>query len=226
MGHEAEIVELHEDVSSSDYFSRDMAPVPRLGRRWTARDMAVLWISMSACIPTYMLASSLIDLGMNWWQAVLTIFLGNCIVLIPMMLNAHAGTKYGIPFPVYCRSSFGLLGANVPALLRAVVACGWFGIQTWIGGWAIYKLIEAMWPGVAHLPALLPAGVGLNTGEAICFMIFWSINVWIVLRGMESIRFLETWGSPFLLLVGALLFVWAWRKAGGLGPMLANPVGR
>src|SRR5437763_12764763 len=142
----AEIIELHEDVSSSDYFSRGMAPIPASRRRWNARDMAVLSISMAACIPTYMLASSLIDLGMNWWQAVLTIFLGNCIVLVPMVLNAHAGTRYGIPFPVYCRASFGLLGANIPALLRALVACGWFGIQTWIGGWAIFKILAVYIP--------------------------------------------------------------------------------
>src|SRR5438093_5009333 len=148
----SEIVELHEDVSSSEYYSRDMAPIPAARRRWSARDMAVLWISMSACIPTYMLASSLIDQGMNWWQAVLTIFLGNCIVLIPMVLNAHAGTRYGIPFPVYCRPAFGVLGANVPALLRALVACGWFGIQSWIGGWAIFKLLAIYFPAIEAYP--------------------------------------------------------------------------
>ena len=129
------------EIAGSPYYSPDMAPRAAAQRKWRLRDMAVLWISMSACIPTYMLASSLIDEGMNWWQAVLTIFLGNVIVLVPMVLNAHAGTKYGIPFPVYCRASFGILGANVPALLRALVACGWFGIQTWIGGWAIYKIL-------------------------------------------------------------------------------------
>src|SRR5688572_11694232 len=140
------LVEANFDLSSSPYYSHDMAPTTRAERRWGVKDLAVLWISMSACIPTYMLASSLIDGGMNWRQAVLTIFLGNVIVLIPMVLNAHAGTKYGIPFPVYCRASFGILGANVPALLRALVACGWFGIQTWIGGEAIYTLLKEFRP--------------------------------------------------------------------------------
>src|SRR5207247_5768301 len=200
---EEEIVELADpsSVSDSPYYTPDFAPVPRAKRKWGTKDIAALWISMCACIPTYMLASSLIAEGMNWWQAVLTITLGNTIVLMPMVLNAHAGTKYGIPFPVYCRASFGILGANVPAMLRALVACGWFGIQTWIGGWAIYKLFEAMWPGIATLPQFLPAFVGLNTGEFLCFMLFWAMNVWIVLRGMDSIKFLETWGSPFLLTV-------------------------
>src|SRR5438067_7063797 len=147
-----EIVELEDDVSASDYYSRDMAPIPAARRRWSARDMAVLWISMSACIPTYMLASSLIDGGMSWWQAVLTVFLGNVVVLIPILLNAHAGTRYGIPFPVYCRASFGVLGANVPALLRALVACGWFGIQTWIGGAAIYTILAVFLPEWTKLP--------------------------------------------------------------------------
>ena len=145
------IHELTADLSGSPYYSHDMAPVPRAGRRWGMKDIAVLWISMSACMPTYMLASGLIDEGMNWWQAVLTIFLGNVIVLVPMVLNAHAGTKYGIPFPVYCRASFGILGANVPALLRALVACGWFGIQTWIGGEAIYKILTVFIPSWEQL---------------------------------------------------------------------------
>src|SRR5580704_910281 len=143
-----DIRELTDDVSGSAYYNEDIAPVSRSQRKWRMWDIAALWISMSACIPTYQLASSLVDtkIGMNWWQAVLTIFLGNVIVLIPMVLNAHAGTKYGIPFPVYCRASFGTLGANIPALLRALVACGWFGIQTWIGGEAIYKILAIWFP--------------------------------------------------------------------------------
>src|SRR5207248_1531983 len=182
-------------------------------------------ISMSVNIPTYMLASGMIAGGMNWSQALFTVFLGNVLVLIPMLLNAHAGARYDIPFPVLARASFGVLGANIPAILRALVACGWFGIQTWIGGWAIYKLVEVLLPGIATLPQILPSFVGLNTGEFLCFMVFWVMNVWIVLRGMDSIKFLETWGSPFLLAVGVALFVWAAVRAGGLGPMLQNPSG-
>src|SRR5207237_9601225 len=136
-------------------------------------DIAALWISMSACIPTYMLASSLIAEGMNWWQAVLTIFLGNTIVLIPMVLNAHAGTKYGVPFPVYCRASFGILGANVPAMLRAFVACGWFGIQTWIGGAAIYRILTVFQPSWETLPNL-PV-IGINAAQVACVLGLWSI---------------------------------------------------
>src|SRR2546422_5410500 len=137
------------DLRASDLFNEDLAPVPPARRKWALGSFAALWISMSACIPTYMLASSLIGGGMNWWQAVLTIFLGNLIVLVPMILNAHAGTKYGIPFPVYCRAAFGTLGANVPALLCALVACGWFGIQTWIGGDAIYKILAVFFPSLS-----------------------------------------------------------------------------
>src|SRR5258705_5212511 len=178
---------------------------------------------MAICIPTYTLASGLVDQGWTWQAAAGAVVLGNLVVLLPIALNSHAGTRYGIPFPVMARASFGVLGANVPALLRGLVACGWFGIQTWIGGWAIYKLVEVLWRGIATLPQILPNFVGLNTGEFLCFMIFWAMNVWIVLRGMDSIKFLETWGSPFLLAVGAALFIWAWARAGGLGPMLANP---
>src|ERR1041385_5000785 len=145
------IHELTEDLGHSAYYSADMAPTTRAQRKWGLKDIAALWISMAACVTTYSLASSMIAVGMNWWQAVLTIFLGNTIVLIPMVLNAHAGTKYGIPFPVYCRSSFGILGANVPAMLRALVACGWFGIQAWIGGWAIYKILATYVPAWERL---------------------------------------------------------------------------
>jgi NCS1 family nucleobase:cation symporter-1 len=201
----------------------DLAPTTAAQRTWTTWNIAALWIGMAICIPTYTLASSLVDQGWTWQAAVGAVVLGNLVVLIPIVLNSHAGTRYGVPFPVLVRSSFGVLGANVPALLRAVVACGWFGIQTWVGGWAIYKLTEVMWPGIATLPAVMPAWVGINLGEFLCFMIFWAMNVWIVLKGMESIRFLETWGSPFLLLIGAALFVWAWSRAGGLEPMLRNP---
>src|SRR5207244_2723016 len=150
------------------------------GRNWGMWDMAALWVSMSACIPTYMLASGLINEGMNWLEAVVTVFLGNVVVLIPMVLNAHAGTKYGIPFPVYCRASFGILGANVPALLRAFVACGWFGIQTWIGGWAIYKILTVWNRDWNQLPNLHL--IGINAAQLVCFLFFWSINMLVIYK--------------------------------------------
>jgi NCS1 family nucleobase:cation symporter-1 len=168
---------------------------------------------MSVCIPTYMLASGLIAGGMNWIQAVLTILLGNLIVLIPMLLNAHAGTQYGIPFPVFVRASFGVRGANIPAVLRALVACGWFGIQAWIGGQAIYSMLRIVWPTAASIP-------GSNW---ICFLLFWTINMFVVWRGIETIKYLQGIGAPFMLAVGLLLLVWITGKAGGLGPVLHTP---
>src|SRR3954468_16325245 len=143
-------VEVSLEIEHSSLYNKDLAPVPRSGRRWRIGSFAALWISMSACIPTYMLASSLIGGGMNLSQAILTIFLGNVIVVVPMILNAHAGTHYGIPFPVFCRASFGTRGANIPALMRAFVACGWFGIQAWIGGNAIYKILAVFVPSMAQ----------------------------------------------------------------------------
>src|SRR5947209_10408442 len=149
------------ELQESTLFNADLAPVPPSRRKWRFGSFAALWISMSACIPTYMLASSLIGGGMNWSQAIITIFLGNLIVVIPMILNAHAGTRYGIPFPVLCRASFGTRGANVPALLRAFVACGWFGIQTWIGGAAIYKILAVFVPGLTTPDAAKFLGITL-----------------------------------------------------------------
>ena len=214
------IHELAADLSRSDYYNADMAPTRRADRKWAVKDIAALWISMSACIPTYMLASSLIAEGMNWWQAVLTIFLGNTIVLLPMILNAHAGTKYGIPFPVYCRSAFGVLGANVPALLRAFVACGWFGIQSWIGGWAIYKILTVYLPAWDALPNVF---LGINAAQLACFLFFWSINMLVIYKGIESIRVLLNVKAPLLLFLGLALLAWAYRKAGGFGPILSQP---
>src|SRR3954454_9598599 len=162
-------------TTSKSLYSEDLAPVPLSKRSWNTWNYAALWISMSLCIPTYMLASSLISGGMNWWQAILTIFIGNTVVLIPMILNGHAGAKYGIPFPVLARASFGVRGANIPAMLRAIVACGWFGIQTWIGGLAVVALVSAAIPSLATTPGL----------RAIGFGVFWLIQLAIILRGIE-----------------------------------------
>src|SRR5579871_1264140 len=188
------IHEVTDDISHSPYWNQDIAPTTIADRKWGMKDIAALWISMSACIPTYMLASSLIAEGMNWYQAVLTIFFGNAIVLVPMILNAHAGTKYGIPFPVYCRSSFGIRGANIPALLRAFVACGWFGIQTWIGGAAIYKILAIYVPSWQTLPKL--AGLGINAAELACFLGFWLVNMFVIYKGIDSIRLLLNIKAP------------------------------
>ena len=214
------IHEVTRDISHSPYWNADIAPTRVQDRKWGLKDIAALWISMSACIPTYMLASSLISEGMNWYQAVLTIFFGNAIVLIPMILNAHAGTKYGIPFPVYCRASFGVRGANIAALLRALVACGWFGIQAWIGGWAIYKIITIYVPSWDKLPV---AFAGINLAQFGCFMFFWSINMLVIYKGIETIRVLLDIKAPLLILLGLALLAWAYQSAGGFGPMLSQP---
>ncbi|HZQ37676.1 MAG TPA: NCS1 family nucleobase:cation symporter-1, partial [Dehalococcoidia bacterium] len=179
-----------------------------------------LWISMAACIPTYMLASGLIGSGMNWSQAVVTIFLGNAIVVVPMILNAHAGTRYGIPFPVFCRASFGTAGANLPALLRALVACGWFGIQTWIGGAAIYKILAVFWPGLASGGG---GFLGVTLPQFACFLFFWGINMAVIYRGIDTIRVLLNIKAPLLLALGLLLLGWAYYAAGGFGPILSQP---
>ena len=201
----------------------DIAPVPADRRTWNWWHYCALWIGMSVCITTYTLASGLIASGMSWRQAMATIFLGNCIVLLPMLLNAHAGTNYGIPFPVFARAAFGVKGANVPALLRALVACGWFGIQTWIGGAALYQLAVALSPAVANLPSPLKGVLGINTGELLGFLVFWAMNVWFIVKGTESIKWLESVAAPFLIVVGLALLAWAYTRAGGWGPILSQP---
>jgi len=224
--------ELAPDVDAalgqSVLHNEDLAPVPVQKRTWTTYNYLALWVGMSINIPTWLLASGLVALGMAWYQAILIIAAANIIVLVPMLLISHAGTKYGIPYPVVARASFGVFGANLPALLRAGVACGWFGIQTWIGGTAIFGLVGAVlgsgwtdadklaigfgWPAVAQPWTLY-----------LSFLVFWAINIFIILRGMEAIKRFENWAAPFMIVVFLSLMVWMIFRAGGFGPVVSNP---
>lgn len=210
---------------SAKLYNKDIAPVPVEQRTWTLWNFAALWVGMAISIPAYVLAASLMEQGMNWWQALLTIALGNTLVLIPMLLNAHAGAKYGIPFPVFLRSSFGVLGANVPALMRALVACGWFGIQTWIGGAAMYTMTlvaaKSFDITLAGTVELLPV-LGITGLQFVCFIVFWFINIAVILRGIDCIKWLENWSAPFLLAVGLGLLAWGVTRAGGFGVVFSS----
>ncbi|PCI64675.1 MAG: nitrate reductase [Kordiimonadales bacterium] len=190
-------------------------------RTWDWKAYSALWVAMVVCVPTYMLAGGLIASGMSWWQAVLTVLLGNLIVLFPMMLIGHAGAKHGIPFPVLLRSSFGTKGARIPALARGLVACGWFGINTWVGGSAIYVIVNAL-TGDAIVGADI-AVLGIDLGQFACFIAFWAMHLYFIKNGTESIRSLETYAAPFLILMGLVLLGWAYFAAGGFGAMLSAP---
>ena len=217
MAHEHLVEHLETDM---DLSNPDIAPVPLSRQNWRAISFFTLWVGMAVNIPSYMIAASLIDGGMSWQQAMWTVLLGNLIVFVPMSLSGHAGTKYGIPFPVFARASFGVQGAHIPSLLRAIVACGWFGIQTWIGGAAIYTMVLIVWPGVADAPAMMPEWVGVSLIQFGCFMLFWAMNIWLIWKGINSIRILEHMAAPFLLLCGLALLAWAYKGANGFGPML------
>jgi NCS1 family nucleobase:cation symporter-1 len=206
--------------SELDLSNADIAPVPASKRDWKAISFFALWVGMAVNIPSYMIAASLIDGGMSWQQAMWTVLLGNLIVFVPMSLSGHAGTKYGIPFPVFARASFGVRGSHIPSLLRAIVACGWFGIQTWIGGAAIYTIVLIIWPFVADGPAMMPEWVGVSLIQFACFMLFWFMNIGLIWKGINSIRILEHVAAPFLLLCGLALLAWAYQNANGFGPML------
>lgn len=215
-------VEIADDsvVKASPVFNEDLAPIPIEKRHWSWRHFSALWAGMACNIPTYMMASGLITSGMNWWQALLTVLLGNVIVLVPILLNSHAGTKYGIPFPVLVRASYGVIGSNLPALMRALVACGWFGINAWIGGQALCTLIKALIPG---WPTLLgPAIEGHTPSEWISFLLFWALNIFVIFHGMEFLRKLETWAAPFVLTMTALLTGWTVYQAHGFGALVED----
>ena len=207
--------------TSDDLWNEDLAPTTPETRTWDWKSYAALWIAMVVCVPTYMLAGGLVAEGMAWWQAVITVLLGNVIVLIPMILIGHSGAKHGIPFPVLLRSAFGTKGARIPAVARGLVACGWFGINTWVGGSAIYVIVNGLTNDLIVGNAL--PFLGIDLGQFICFLAFWVMHLYFIKNGTESIRRLETYAAPFLIGMGLLLLAWAYVKAGGFGEMLSAP---
>ncbi len=211
-----DIVELHEDVSNSPLYSEDLAPVPANQRTWSKWHLAAIWVGMAVCIPTYLLASYMIKTGLNWYEALIIIGLANLIITIPMVLNGHAGVKYGIPFPVIGRAAFGTKGVHLASLTRAIIACGWFGIQTWIGGLAIYAIFHAIMGTTGEL--------GLSVGKFVGFGIFWIINMYFIWKGTESIKWLETYSAPILIVMGLALIYWSYAKADGFSIVLDQSV--
>jgi cytosine/uracil/thiamine/allantoin permease len=207
-----EIVELKEDISGSPLYSEDLAPVPASKRTWSMWNLAFIWVGMAVCIPTYLLASYMIKSGLSWISALVIIAAANLVITLPMVLNGHAGVKYGIPFPVLGRASFGTNGIHLASVVRAIVACGWFGVQTWIGGLAFYAIFNAATGSEGSLE--------LDAGKFIGFIVFWFINMYFVWKGTESIKWLEEYSAPILILMGILLIVWGGTQAGGFGIVL------
>ena len=207
--------------TENSLWNPDLAPTEEKQRTWDWINISALWVGMVVSVPAYLLASGLMQQGMAWWQAVLTVLLGNLVVMAPMMLNGHAGARYGVPFPVLLRASFGTVGARLPAVLRGLVACGWFGIQTWVGGFAIYQILNAV-SGNAFVGAVIPF-IDIDLAQLLCFLAFWALQLIFIIRGTESIRWLETLAAPFLLLAALALLAWAYIQADGFGDMLAEP---
>ncbi len=207
-----DIVELQEDVSKSKLYSEDLAPVPPSQRTWNKWHLAAIWVGMAVCIPTYLLASYMIKTGLNWYEALIIIGLANLIITIPMVLNGHAGVKYGIPFPVIGRAAFGIKGVHIASVTRGIIACGWFGVQTWIGGLAIYAIFNALTGSTGEL--------GLSVGKFVGFGIFWIINMYFIWKGTESIKWLETYSAPILIGIGLVLIYWSYSEAGGFSIVL------
>jgi len=214
-------------LSTSPLYNHDLAPVAIKDRTWNTWDYSALWVSMAHCIPTYTLASGMIAAGMAWWQALAAIVIGNLVVLAPILLNSHPGTKYGIPFPVFARAAYGTSGANLPAVLRAIVACGWFGINAWIGGAALQTFFTALWPGWQDLlgfthPSWNNHGAAFPNTQWIAFAVFWGLNVLVIFRGMDLLRRVERFAAPYVLVMTAILVWWAIDRAGGMGPLLSR----
>jgi len=211
----------NKNQDNSQLWNPDLAPTVESERNWSWVNISALWVGMAVCVPAYLLASGLIAQGMSGWQAMATVLLGNLIVLVPMMLIGHAGTRYGVPFPVLLRASFGTIGARLPGLLRGLVACGWFGIQTWVGGFAIYQIINAV-SEAAFVGTPLPF-IDIDLAQLVCFLVFWAVQVYFIAKGIESIRWLETLAAPLLILSALALLAWAYINGGGFGEILSRP---
>ena len=207
-----DIVELQEDLSDSPLYSEDLAPVPAAKRSWSKWHLAAIWVGMAVCIPTYLLASYMIKTGLNWYEALIIIGVANLIITVPMVLNGHAGVKYGVPFPVIGRVAFGTQGVHLAAVARGIIACGWFGVQTWIGGLAIYEIFNAATGSEGSL--------GLSIGKFVGFGIFWLINMYFIWNGTNSIKKLEAWSAPILIIIGLVLIWWGYSNAGSFGVVL------
>jgi len=206
---------------NSQLWNADLAPTAQSERNWSWVNISALWVGMAVCVPAYLLASGLIAQGMSGWQAMATVLLGNLIVLVPMMLIGHAGTRYGVPFPVLLRASFGTIGARLPGLLRGLVACGWFGIQTWVGGFAIYQILNAI--SGAWFVGTPIAFIDIDLAQLLSFLTFWVVQVYFIAKGIESIRWLETLAAPLLILSALALLAWAYVNGGGFGTILSRP---
>jgi NCS1 family nucleobase:cation symporter-1 len=211
----------NDPAANTDLWNADLAPTSAAQRTWHWYHFAALWVGMVMCIPAYTLSASLVEAGMSAYQAVVTVFLANIIVLLPMLLIGHAGTKYGVPYAVLARASFGTRGARLPALMRAIVACGWYGIQTWFGGSMIYTLLGAL---AGHeIGGVKLAGLGINGAQLGCFLAFWAIQFYFIVHGMDAIRKLETYTAPLKIVICFVLLGWVYQKAGGFGPLLHQP---
>jgi NCS1 family nucleobase:cation symporter-1 len=211
-----------DNATNNPLINADLAPVAIEERTWSSWNIAALWIGMAVCIPTYMLAAGMVSQGMNWWQATLTVMAGNMIVLVPMILNGHAGTKLGVPFPVLVRASFGITGAHIPSVARSLVACGWFGIQCWIGGAALYTILGVLGAFDPALDKSILPVLGITGIQFASFIAFWLIHVVIVVMGVESIKVLESWAAPFLIASGVALLIWALVKVDNPGQLFTS----
>ena len=211
-----DIVELQEDVSNSPLYCEDLAPVSKENRTWSKWHLAAIWVGMAVCVPTYLLASYMIKSGLYWHEALIIIGLANLIITVPMVLNGHAGVKYGIPFPVIGRAAFGTKGVHLASVSRGIIACGWFGVQTWIGGLAFYAIFNAITGSTGEL--------GLSVGKFVGFGIFWIINMYFIWKGTESIKWLETYSAPILIIMGIALIYWSYAKAEGFSVVLDQSV--
>ena len=210
-----------QNQDNSQLWNPDLAPTAESARNWSWINISALWVGMAVCVPAYLLASGLISQGMSGLQAMATVLLGNLIVLVPMMLIGHAGARYGVPFPVLLRASFGTIGARLPGLLRGLVACGWFGIQTWVGGFAIYQILNAI--SDAWFVGTPIAFIGIDLAQLLSFLAFWATQVYFIAKGIESIRWLETLAAPLLIVSALALLIWAYINGGGFGNIFSRP---
>lgn len=197
--------------TSARLYNRDLAPSKREGRTWSAYSIFTLWANDVHSLGNYTFAIGLFALGLGGWQVLTALGVGAVLLFVLLTLAGFMGEKAGVPFPVMSRISFGVYGAQIPALIRGIVAIAWFGIQTYLASIVLRVLVIALFPGLAPLDE--GAFLGLSALGWITFVALWIIQVVIVSYGMEMIRKYEAFAGPIILVTFVAIAVWMLWKA-------------
>ncbi|KAL6300389.1 permease for cytosine/purines, uracil, thiamine, allantoin-domain-containing protein [Sparassis latifolia] len=215
----------HKDLTyaQSLLVNDDLSPVGPEKRTWGTWNFVAFWIADSFNINTWMIASSMVQLGLSWWQAWIAVWVGYGVVAPFIVLNARPGAIFHVTFPVVARTSFGMWGSLWCVFNRGAMACIWYGVQASIGGSCVLVMLRTMWPSVNNIHNSMPASSGTNTRDFMCFFLFWLISLPAIWIPIHKVRHLFTLKAIIVPVAGISFFIWCIVKARGVGPIVHQP---